>query len=69
MKMSLPAENIFNAKKKDLECIEGIGSVKADSIKKFDNFKAVEEELQFIEKHHLQALFLTDIAYPTRLLT
>ncbi len=64
----ITAENIFTAKKKDLECIEGIGSIKADSIKKFDNFKGAEAELLFIEKYQIQAFFLTDNAYPKRLL-
>ena len=62
-------ENIFSAKKKDLECIEGIGEIKANSIKKFDHFSAAEEEIKFIDKYKIQPLFLSDPAYPKRLLT
>ncbi len=62
------AENIFRATKKELESIEGIGTVKASSLKKFNDFKAAEEEKAFIEKHRIQTLFLTDNNYPKRLL-
>ena len=63
------AENVFKAKKKDLESIEGIGEIKAHCIKKFDNFSNAEDELKFVEKYKIQTLFLTDKNYPQRLLT
>ena len=63
------AENVFKAKKKDLENIEGIGEIKAHCIKKFDNFSNAEDELKFVEKYKIQTLFLTDKNYPQRLLT
>lgn len=62
------ASDIFKAKQAALEKIEGIGSVRARSIKQFDDFKAAEKEISFIEKFRIQALFLTDEAYPKRLL-
>ena len=62
------AEDIFKAKKKELEEIEGIGSVRARSIKEFKDFKNAEEEITFIEKYKITPLFITDKNYPQRLL-
>lgn len=62
------AESIFKAKKKELEEIEGIGSVRANSIKYFTDFKIAEEEIAFIEKYKITPLFITDKKYPQRLL-
>lgn len=62
------AEAIFKAKKKDLEEIEGIGSIKANSIKQFNDFTKAEEEISFIEKYKITPLFITDRNYPQRLL-
>jgi len=62
------AQSIFKAKKSELEGVEGIGSIRAQSIKAFKDFEAAEKELAFIEKFNIQPLFLTDSAYPQRLL-
>lgn len=62
------AESIFKAKKKDLSLIEGIGEVKAKSIKEFAEFKDAEAEIAFCKKHHIQPLFIADKNYPQRLL-
>lgn len=62
------AENIFKAPKKELGNIEGIGEVRAKSIKMFDNFSPAEKEIAFVEKYKIQTLFLTDENYPKRLL-
>jgi len=62
------AEAIFKAKKSTLEKIEGIGEVRAGSIKKFDAFTEQEEEIKFIEKYKIKPLFLTADDYPKRLL-
>jgi DNA processing protein len=62
------AQSIFKAKKKDLENIEGIGTVRAGCIKAFDNFQSSEEEIAFIEKYKITPLFITDKNYPKRLL-
>lgn len=62
------AQSVFKAKKKDLENIEGIGTVRAGSIKAFDNFQSSEEEIAFIEKYKITPLFITNKNYPQRLL-
>ncbi len=62
------AHAIFKAKKKDLEAIEGIGTVRANSIKAFNDFTSSEAEIKFIEKYKIAPLFLTDKNYPQRLL-
>lgn len=62
------AESIFKAKKKDLEVIEGIGTIRAKSIKEYSHFKTAEDEIAFIEKYKITTLFITDKNYPQRLL-
>ena len=62
------AENIFKAKQQQLEKIEGIGGIRAKSIKAFSDFSKAEEEILFIEKYKIRPLFLTDKNYPQRLL-
>lgn len=62
------ATSIFKAKQSSLEKIEGIGEVRARAIKSFDDFHVAETELRFIEKYKISPLFLTDAAYPKRLL-
>jgi DNA processing protein len=62
------AENIFKAKKSELEKIEGIGPIRAMSIKKFNGFSKTEKESAFIEKYKIHPLFFTDKKYPQRLL-
>lgn len=62
------AEAIFKAKKAELENMEGIGVVRASSIKKFTDFTSSENEVNFIEKYKITPLFVTDKNYPQRLL-
>ncbi len=62
------AAAIFKAQKKQLENIEGIGTIRANSIKHFNDFKTCEEEIAFIEKYKISPLFITDKNYPQRLL-
>ncbi len=62
------AGDIFKAKKKDLEQIEGIGWVRAKSIKDFKDLSFAEEEISFIEKYKITPLFINDKNYPQRLL-
>ncbi|WP_300596406.1 DNA-processing protein DprA [Niabella sp.] len=64
----LQPEEIFTARRAVLEGIEGLGKLRVDSILKFKDFSQAEKELEFIEKHGVQPLFLTDDAYPQRLL-
>ncbi len=62
------AESIFKAKPSSLEKLEGIGEIRAHSIKHFNDFHLAEAELKFIDKYKIRTLFLTDEAYPKRLL-
>ncbi|HMK03378.1 MAG TPA: DNA-processing protein DprA [Ferruginibacter sp.] len=62
------AQSIFKAKKKELENIEGIGTIRAAAIKNFTDLSVSEEELRFIEKYKITPLFITDPKYPKRLL-
>jgi DNA processing protein len=62
------ATSIFKAKQSVLEKLDGIGEVRARSIKQFDDFHVAETELTFLEKYKITPLFLNDAAYPKRLL-
>ncbi|HEU4471324.1 MAG TPA: DNA-processing protein DprA [Flavisolibacter sp.] len=62
------ATAVFKCKTRELEKIEGIGAMRAQSIHAFRNFAQAEAELQFISKNGVQPLFFTDEAYPRRLL-
>ncbi len=62
------AENVFTASVKEMMSLENIGKIVSDSIKKFNDRKIVEEEIAFIEKYKIKTLFITDEAYPKRLL-
>lgn len=62
------AAAVFAARKKDLERVEGIGSAGAKSIRDFSDFARAEAEAAFIEKYKITPLFITDPAYPQRLL-
>ncbi len=62
------AENIFKARKSDLDKLPGIGEVRARSIKEFKDFKRAEEEIRFIEKYKIEVLVLGAPGYPKRLL-
>jgi DNA processing protein len=62
------ASNVFKTSKKQLDAIDGIGEVRAASIKHFDLFKDAEAELEFLEKYKIETIFLDDQQYPKRLL-
>jgi DNA processing protein len=62
------ADSIFKAKKKELSAVENIGTVRAASIKSFEDFSKAEDEILFIEKYKIHPLFITDKHYPQRLL-
>ena len=62
------ARSIFRAKKKDLERLEGIGVVRAASIRNFSDFSSAEAEIAFMERYRIRPLFMTDPHYPKRLL-
>ncbi len=60
-------EAIFEEKKKNLEKIPGIGPVLAKTIVKNKILDKAEEEIEFIEKGNIKALFYLDKDYPERL--
>lgn len=62
------AHSIFKAKKKDLENIEGIGSIRAGSIKAFNDYSSSEDEIKFIDQYKIAPLFINSPLYPQRLL-
>ena len=62
------AAAVFKAPLQALEKVEGIGTIRATSLKKFNEFDAVEKELKFLEQYKILMLFLNDKNYPRRLL-
>ncbi|MBC7828378.1 MAG: DNA-protecting protein DprA [Chitinophagaceae bacterium] len=62
------AAAVFQSKRSLLEKIEGIGEIRAGSIKAFRDFKKAEDEIAFIEKYGIKPFFITDKEYPQRLL-
>jgi DNA processing protein len=62
------ASAIFQAKKKEIGLVNGIGERKAKLIKDFTNFSAAEKELNFCLKNNFQIIFQTDDTFPKRLL-
>jgi DNA processing protein len=62
------ASAIFSARITELMTIEGIGKVRASSIKAFKDFDKPKDELRFIRKYNIRPLFITDAAFPKRLL-
>ena len=62
------ASSIFRTSPQVLEKIEGIGEVRARSIRKFQDFHLAESEARFVERAGVRPLFLNDPAYPQRLL-
>jgi DNA processing protein len=62
------AGDIFKAKESELSRIENIGSIRAASIKSFNDFERCQNEIAFAEKNQIELLFLTSDSYPKRLL-
>jgi DNA processing protein len=62
------AEAVFRASLPSLERLEGIGRIRAQSIKTFRDFSRSEKEIHFLERYQISALTLGDPAYPQRLL-
>jgi len=61
------AKEIFNANSKELERLDNFGKLRIKSLKKAIDERRIEQELEFINKHNIQALFLNDKDYPQRL--
>lgn len=60
-------EEVFKQNRKSLEKIPGIGSKLVDSILNQNVLLRAEEEIKFIEKYNISALFYLDKQYPARL--
>ena len=61
------AEAIFKANLSTLEKLEGIGRIRAQSIKAFRDFSRSEKEIHFLERYQIRALGMSDPGYPKRL--
>lgn len=60
-------KEIFQASKKSLLCIDGIGEALYKKLKQTDNFRAAEKEIQFIEKENIIPIYFQDELYPSLL--
>ncbi len=58
------ARAVFDA---PLEALEAIDRPRAAALKRFKNFRAVEQTLAFVRKHHISILCLADPDYPSPL--
>ncbi len=63
------AEAIFKSTTQTLEKIDGIGKIRARSIKTFRDFEGSEKEIIFLQRYGVRALSFSDPEYPQRLLT
>ncbi|MBU6343114.1 MAG: DNA-processing protein DprA [Bacteroidetes bacterium] len=61
------ARGVFEASRKQLLKIPGIGLAVVDQIQKPEPLFRAERELRFLEENQVQALFFTDPLYPFRL--
>lgn len=61
------AKNVFCASKRALECLPGVGSVRAGAIKSFKNFDRVAAELSACRQNNIQVLVRDKKGYPSRL--
>jgi DNA processing protein len=61
------AKNVFNAPVKELAHIDGITPIKAKGFKEPEVMKRAEEELEYISKNNIKALFFNDERYPQRM--
>ena len=62
------SKNVFNASKKDLLQVKGIGEKIVNEILQWNNPSQVDAEYAFIQKHQITPLFITDANYPQKLL-
>lgn len=62
------AEAVFKSSIHTLEQIEGIGKIRARSIKTFHDFAGSEKEIVFLQRYGVRALGIQDSDYPQRLL-
>lgn len=60
-------EAVFKEKRQVLEKVPGIGSAHASSVLNQKVFERAEEEIEFIQKKNIEAIFYLDQNYPKRL--
>ncbi|MBL1407750.1 DNA-processing protein DprA [Sphingobacterium faecale] len=60
-------EAVFNSSKKDLLSIPGIGPSAVESILSKTYLKEAEAEIEFIQRHQIEAIWIEDDNYPSRL--
>lgn len=61
------AEAVFHAKKSELIKIPGIGLTVVEHLRRADALALAEREVDFLERHKIEAIFYTDERYPFRL--
>ncbi len=61
------AKNVFEASRKELLKIPGVGSKCASTILSSDILEKAEQEMAFMERHQIRAIFYLDDDYPDRL--
>lgn len=62
-------EEVFKADKTALEKVGILPQRLIDSLLHFSNWQRINEEIKFIERHQILPLFITDVNYPSRLLS
>jgi len=60
-------QTIFKAKRRELESLNGIGSIRANAIKSCDQQVRVEKELNFIQKNGIKVLVKGSDEYPQKM--
>ena len=60
-------EEVFAARPKSLKCIPGVGEETARRIRSGEALQLAERELDYLERHDIQALFYQDENFPERL--
>jgi DNA processing protein len=63
------AEAVFKSSASALEKIEGIGRIRAQSIKTFRDFPVSEKEINFLQRYGIRPLTIGDADYPQKLLS
>lgn len=61
------AQAVFQTPKKHLLKIPGIGEHTARAVQEFKGFERAEQEVHFLERNEIRALFYTEADYPDRL--
>ncbi len=61
------AEQVFREKKSSLLKLDGIGQIRIQEIHDSSHLKAAEEEIKFMESHHINHYFFQEKEYPEKL--